>query len=437
LSTTIGGGLGLVMQLGLGATPARADVSPEAIFRDARAYTVRIRTQITTPFVEDNQGSAGGAGFLVDADRRWVVTNAHVVGHSPSTIEAAFADGTFRPARKVYVDPFIDMAVIEVAAGGERHPVASVNCDAVPEIGEGVGVFGHPLGMPFTGSRGIVSGKTDQFLTDMIQTDATVDHGNSGGPMIALRDGRVVGIATAMLGNSRTDRVNFATPMPDVCRILSLLREGRSPEPPRMEFDLLVDEDGRHTLEVGRTYDATRWQFQPGDEIVSVGSERRTIATLNQLVTELRGRTGAVPIHALRRGREIEVHTRPERLPTVTARRGVSMDGALIAGYTLEDLVPSDDPVRLIVHSVEPGSSAEARGLEATDILHSIDGKRFDDLDALIGYLDRRPKGSPMRVVLRRSADRDDRMFEFHVRELPGEETRRIGPEEKLVSRSR
>src|SRR6185295_18897104 len=125
--------------------------------------TVRIRTQINTPFMDDQRGSYGGAGFLVDAKRRWVLTNAHVVGQSPSTVQAAFADGTFQPVRKVYVDSFTDVAVLEMPADGRQHPVAPINCVEDTQVGEAVGAFGHPLGMPFTGTRGIVSGKTDQF----------------------------------------------------------------------------------------------------------------------------------------------------------------------------------------------------------------------------------------------------------------------------------
>ncbi|MBI3221562.1 MAG: hypothetical protein HYZ46_00400, partial [Nitrosomonadales bacterium] len=65
------------------------DTQAETVFRDAREYTVRIRTQIETPFTEDRQGSFSGAGFLVDSDRGWIVTNAHVVGQSPSEVKVA------------------------------------------------------------------------------------------------------------------------------------------------------------------------------------------------------------------------------------------------------------------------------------------------------------------------------------------------------------
>jgi len=414
--------------------PAAAQETAEAIFRDARSYTVRIRTQITTPFVEDERGSFSGAGFLVDSTRGWVLTNAHVVGQSPSDVTIAFAGGTFRPARKIYVDSFTDVAILEVPADERRHPVAPIDCNDGPEVGEGVGAFGHPLGMPFTGTRGIVSGKTDQLLTDLLQIDATVDHGNSGGPVIALRDGRIVGIATAGAEGSKSDRLNFATPMKDVCRILELLRSGVPPEPPELELSFLVDEDERHTLQVGTSYNTARWPFQPGDRIVSVGSNQESVTTVTQFVTALRGRSGAVPIRVIRAGRQRDVLARPSRRPSVVGRRGVSVDGALIAPIMFEDSRALGESARLVVHSVEPGSAAEGLDMSAMDVIESIDGHRFDELDSLLEYLHQHRVGASLHVVFRRMSPGLKRWFELHVRDLPGKETRVIGPHTQLLT---
>src|SRR5438876_2468944 len=102
---------------GPGARAASRDAA-EAIFRGARAYTVRIRTEIVTPFAEDSRGAFMGAGFVVDASRGWVLTNAHGVGQSPSTVLVAFADEPFVPARKIYVDSFTDVAVVAIELKG-------------------------------------------------------------------------------------------------------------------------------------------------------------------------------------------------------------------------------------------------------------------------------------------------------------------------------
>ena len=362
------------------------------------------------------------------------MTNAHVVGQSPSEVQIAFAGHAFRPARKLYVDPFADIAVITADGIEPSRAAAQLDCGGPPKVGDPVGAFGHPLGMPFTGTRGIVSGLTDQDGPDLIQIDATVDHGNSGGPVIALRNRQVVGIATAMAGGSRADRLNFATPIKDVCRILAFLRQGVSPAPPRMEFALLKDEDGRHTMRVARTFDSTRWPLLPGDRIVAVPGTKDSIKTLSDLVGALRGRTGRVPLTVERDGRPLEVVASPLMQPAVTERRGISVDGALIAPIRFDDEANLSEPMSLVVQSVEPASAAEALGVQGLDIIESLDGRRFEDLGALNEYFRQHPQGTPVTVVLRRFSASSSRIFEYHVRDLPGQDIHAVEPEPQLVT---
>jgi serine protease Do len=418
------------------AVPAPAQESAETAFREARAYTVRIRTQITTPFADDERGSFEGAGFLVDAQRGWIVTNAHVVGRSPSTVQVAFADKAYHRARKVYVDFFADIAVIQVDLTGTR-PVAELGCDEELSVGESVGAFGHPLGIPFTGTRGIVSGRTNQFGGEaLIQIDATVDHGNSGGPVIAFGTGHVVGIATAMAGKDKTERVNFATPIGEVCRILDLLRRGISPAPPEMPLSLLEDEDGGTTLQVGVSNDPKRWPLEPRDWIVAVAGGD-SLRSLSELVTALRGKSGPFDLAVNRDGHRRTVRIDPQPSPSVIARHGVSIDGALIASVSFDDATSLRVPAALMVQSVEPGSSAEMLELEQEDLLWSVDGQRFDDVDHLIQYLGTRKPG-PIEIVVRRWSGDEDHIFEFNIRELPGEDIHAVGPNpEKRVSKGR
>lgn len=404
-----------------------AENGAERVFREARAYTVRIRTQITTPFVTDTRGSFEGAGFLVDATRGWIVTNAHVVGQSPSEVHVAFDGEDFQVAEKVYVDCFADIAVLAIRDVGEGRRAAKLALGDEVRMGEAVGAFGHPMGMYFTGTRGIVSGETDQFGADLIQIDATVDHGNSGGPTIALADGKVIGIATATMRGDKSDRVNFATPIDEVGRILELLRAGTIPSPPILRFSLLRDETGSHRLEVAGTHDSRRWPFQPGDRILGLegGAETRT---LSDVMSALRGATGAVPLAIERGGRRSVVRVEPELAPRVTHQQGIQVDGALIASIAFDDGNDESDTRRLFVHSLDPGSTAETMQIEEMDMVHTIDGRSFRDLETLRAYLDERPKGRPLKLVLCRSSGYFDRWRDFHVRELPGEDIHPVGP---------
>jgi S1-C subfamily serine protease len=381
-------------------------------------------------------GARRGAGFLVDATRGWILTNAHVVAQSPSEVQVAFVDESFQDARKIYVDDFADIAVIAVDEVPPGRRAAVLNCTGDVSVGQAVGAFGHPLGMYFTGTRGIVSGKSDRFGPDLIQIDATVDHGNSGGPTIALSDGRVVGITTALLDGNAADRVNLATPMKDVGRILDLLRRGIMPSPPLMPFALLLDETGRHTLEVACSFDSLRWPFQPGDRILGVQGRAGELRTLTDLVSALRGRTGRVGLRVERGGRPGIVDVEPVPAPLVTARRGISLDGALIAPVPFADEPDPRPGPRLLIQSIEPGSTAEALGLQLMDILHSVDGRPFADLESLGAYLRERPQEKAVTVVVRRLSSSRDRWFDYLVRELPGSDLHLVGSEPDVVTQN-
>jgi S1-C subfamily serine protease len=399
----------------------------ERTFRAARGYTVRIRTRITTPFIQDSQGSYEGAGFLVDARRHWIVTNAHVVGHSPSAVEVAFVDQPFQSARKLYVDSFTDVAILQVEdlPNGVKAPEIGFGDEV--RVGETIGVFGHPLGMYFTGTRGIISNKTDQDGPDLMQIDATVDHGNSGGPVIDLSSGRVVGIATAGVMADKSDRLNFATPMKDVCRILSLMRAGTSPSPPRLEFALLRNEEGSYTMNVARTFEPARWPLEADDRIVAVAGQ--PVRTLTDLVCALRGSGSRVPLTIERGGVGTRLEVMPLARDLVTEQRGLLVDGALIAPLAFDDQVSLRDPWRLVVQSVEPGSTAESLGLQGMDSIHTVNGRSFTDLDSLSAYLHDRSSENPIHLVLRRVNTCPTGLFEYVVRDLPGDEVKPIGPE--------
>jgi S1-C subfamily serine protease len=403
----------------------------EAAFRDARDYTVRIRTRIEHPFMEDEEGAFTGAGFLVDSTRGWIVTNAHVVGHGPAEIQVAFWGEPFRPARKIYVDSFSDVAILAVTLKRPRR-AAALDPATRPTVGEPVGAYGHPLDIPYTATRGIVSGYTDQFGPGLLQIDATVDHGNSGGPVIALSSGRILGIATLKYG-----RLNMATPIEDVCRILDLLLAGDAVSPPRMGFALLKDEDDRYTLRVARSLDAARWPFEPGDRIVGLAGHADSLRNLSDLVRVLRGRTDAVTLTVERRDRRMTVTAHPSLRPLVLDRYGVLIDGALIAPVDFEDAAGLGDAIRLCVHFVESASAAMSLGIQGGDILHSLDGRRFDNLESLMAYLKRRPKSKPIDIVLKRIGDTGTSMFDYLARTLPDEDVRTVGPVDTQVATSR
>ncbi len=148
-----------------------------------------------------------GAGWLWN-DQGVIITNAHVVGDA-ETVRVELYDGRVRSASVVGTDPQTDIAVIRIDAGSVI-PLRRATGEAI-NIGERVFVFGSPFGIKFSMSQGIISGLgrggdaagmvgLRGGYTNFIQTDAAMNPGNSGGPLVDVR-GKVIGMATAIANN--------------------------------------------------------------------------------------------------------------------------------------------------------------------------------------------------------------------------------------------
>ncbi len=86
----------------------------EKALEKADAFTVRIKTTIVYPFGQDKRGTFKGAGFVVDKERGWIATNAHVASRSAALLNVAFRDQEPIRAKRLYVDPFLDLAILQV-----------------------------------------------------------------------------------------------------------------------------------------------------------------------------------------------------------------------------------------------------------------------------------------------------------------------------------
>jgi S1-C subfamily serine protease len=177
--------------------------------------------QVTVGVVQDllptvvtviNYGSSGqpqgsGSGFVVDAQRGYIITNNHVVD-SGTAFDVVFSDDRKVSATLVGRDPLTDVAVLQVQAQGLKAAVLA-NSDDVP-IGSTVVAIGSPLGeFQNTVTQGIVSAKGRRVaesqqvvLEDLIQTDAAINPGNSGGPLIWAATHQVVGVNTLVASNA-------------------------------------------------------------------------------------------------------------------------------------------------------------------------------------------------------------------------------------------
>src|SRR5262245_53508861 len=192
---------------------SRADLPPEAIYRtDAPSVVVITDTQTQTvpgsfflPPSKEQVGSLG-SGFVIDK-RGDIATNEHVV-QSAQAIRVGFSDGASYPATIVGTDPSSDVAVVRVKAPTIALRPLTFDDSSKLQVGDPTYAIGNPFGLDRTMTAGIVSAvgrdiESPNGLTipNAIQTDAPINHGNSGGPLLD-RDGRVVGIAAQIQGGT-------------------------------------------------------------------------------------------------------------------------------------------------------------------------------------------------------------------------------------------
>ena len=214
--------------------------SPEAISRtsaqseESGRYTdVYDATVDSVAFVGDAR--SGGSGFVYGD---YVVTNQHVVAGSDS-LDVRFADGEWREAAVHASDTYSDLAVLATDVPDDAPPLSFV--ESVPPVGTEVLALGSPFGLESSVSTGIISGKnrslpgpTGYAIPNTVQTDAGLDPGNSGGPLVTM-DGEVTGIAVAGAGTS----VGFAVSPLLARRVLPELIETGNYDHPYLGIGLL------------------------------------------------------------------------------------------------------------------------------------------------------------------------------------------------------
>jgi S1-C subfamily serine protease len=169
-----------------------------------------------------------GSGVIITPDG-YVLTNDHVVRGAPR-LDAVLSDGTSAEARIVGEDPDTDLALLRLAHGG--LPAATLGESGRLRAGQLVVAIGNPLGLQATVTAGVISalhrtlrGVSGRLIEDVIQTDAALNPGNSGGALVDSA-GRVIGINTAIIGGAQG--ICFAVPIDTAMWVVpELLREGR------------------------------------------------------------------------------------------------------------------------------------------------------------------------------------------------------------------
>lgn len=340
---------------------------------------------------------SSGSGAIIDAAQGIVVTNNHVVeGGRKFTVD--LTDGRIFEATLIGADKATDLAVLKIEATGLAQ-IEVVSSDTL-RTGDLSFAVGYPLGLDQTLTMGVISGLgrsgMGDRIEDYIQTDAAVNSGNSGGPLLDSR-GRLIGINTSILsgGGGGNDGIAFAVPSRIMNSVVAQLREhGEVRRGVSGAIFGSLNAERSRNLNLGIVRGAVIEDVAPGSAAERAGLRRGDIVTriqnrpvsnagTVQATIGIASPGTALDLVYLRDGHEgratLQVQERPEQVvfagSEVVIARGVTVR-----------VMDSD----LQVSAVEGGSAAAAAGVRAGDVIEAVDGGRVTSLAAFARAMDRR-----------------------------------------------
>ena len=390
----------------LATTPAAAQQSPVPFDAQRGVFTFATGleralpavVQVTTlgqsegPSSGENEPRpiSSGSGAIIDAREGIVVTNNHVVeGGRKFTVD--MTDGRIFDAVLIGTDKATDLAVLKIEATGLSQ-IEVVNSDSL-RTGDLAFAVGYPLGLDQTLTMGVISGMgrsgMGDRIEDYIQTDAAVNSGNSGGPLLDSR-GRLIGINTSILsgGGGGNDGIAFAVPSRILMYVVAQLRE--SGEVKRGTTGAIfgsLNAQRSRDLGLGIVRGAVIEDVAPGSSAEEAGLRRGDIITRIQNRPVSNAGTVAATIGIAERGTRLEVvYLRDGRegrttLTVETPSESLAITGAdVVMARGASVRVASEG---LQVFAVEGGSAAAAAGLQAGDLIAQVDGAPVSGLEGL------------------------------------------------------
>ncbi len=361
-----------------------------------------------------------GSGFIIDTSGH-VLTNYHVIADADA-VNVELADGREFDAELVGADPPTDLALLKISAD-DLHPVELGHSSAV-EVGDWVVAIGNPYGLPQTVSVGIVSAKGRANVgiidfEDFIQTDAAVNPGNSGGPLVDL-EGRVVAISTAIASRGGgNEGIAFAIPVDMVKTVVDqLLSEGKVT---RGNLGVMISELSE---ELAATFDyeakggiliqdvipdsaASKAGLREGDIIVDLdGQPVTTVAKFRAAIASRKPNT-KVELGIWREGKsqklEVTLGEAPtQELPRPDARRPRLGVGLADVSAKLQRQYGLDEAGGVVITDVLPGSAAASAGLREGDLLEQIGDTKVESAAQAVKLLRGIKPSERVRLRIRR-----------------------------------
>ena len=359
----------------------------ERILDQANKYTVKIYNSTDTPFIEDSYNPSAGSGFLIDKANGIIVTNAHVASYSPALNRVNFKHSNPVQSKQIYIDTDIDLALLKIdpASIPKEAVEAKLHCKNDYKQGQSVVAFGHPAGKDFTITRGIISAvRFESDFFESIQTDAAINRGNSGGALIDVSTGIVVGINS--FGVEDNQGLNFALPSYTVCKIIDLFKNKKDPSP--LNFNVIFSnnkEQGKF-LKVSEVLTEDNL-LKVGDEITQIDGVK--VENPTQLTHESRGKTN-ITLKIIRDNKEQELKLNLKSKGSVTERVGLIFSNVIVSDQASSTRLAINQRMgnpksNLVVQNLRSGPASGK--LRKFDVLIYVDGKEFKTVQSLHEYL--------------------------------------------------
>ncbi len=376
---------------------------------------------------------ASGSGWVFDTFGH-IITNAHVVD-SADEVRVQYFDGHVTRAEVVGADRDTDIAVLRVDNGADRVPARRATGERV-QIGDRVFAFGSPFGFKFSMSEGIVSGLGRSASTpagrarisNFIQTDAAVNPGNSGGPLVDIR-GRVVGmnvaIATANTPSGMTEGqsagISFAIPLGTIESRVRQILSGGPIESGFIGIRFLdsggIAAEGKplgvHVDDVIEGGPAEEAGLRVGDIITAIDDEAVIDGNVLLSIIGAKAPGDIIRLRVWRSGKTLDITSRIVKRPPDTAQRPGENRLWRLFGFALIERERG-----VFVARIGDGSPAAAAGLSRGQRVESIAGRKVISVEGALEALTRAGLFNGSAVTLKVASDQDT---EFKELTLGGE----------------
>jgi serine protease Do len=390
-----------------------------------------------TPQRRQEKVSGAGSGFFISKDG-YIITNNHVVNNAIKITIIDIANKEYK-AEKIGTDPKSDLALLKIK--GDDHAFIELGDSNKLEVGEWVLAIGNPFGQSLTVTSGIVSAKGRELegleveYQNFIQTDAAINRGNSGGPLINM-EGKAIGINSVILsGTGGNIGIGFAIPSNMARKVMKdLKKEGRVvrghlgvgiydiPDSEAKDYDM--EKGGIFISSVEPDSPAEKAGLKKYDIVIEVNGEG--IKSGSKLKTTVANLSPGDSIElTIIRGKERKKLTAVvgEAPDTLKVRAGDNAAaGAIDLGMVLMNNSPAiarryelDTSNGIIVKEVEGGSNAQQNGLRVKDIIVSVNRIEIESISQFRKFISSRKRGTRVLMVVNR--DGAEYLFRYKLPE--------------------